>query len=528
MVVETGGASSPPKPCGKPHGKVFFTLGCDNCVQGVACHGCVRPEVMQRGRWVSAPMPQPEPTYPVAGERQHDELPRQRHPVGLLAAALALLITVGGLQVYQSYAVRLAGQYLQAVNLQALPIKWEDLTFQRAAYASGRWLPIYGSSELYCCGDPYRGTQLFARMPTGFDLFAVGRAGTADLFFLETFGALGNDLRGKKLVISDSPPWFFGRDGLAPKPYDGNFSPEIAEMFVYQSPLSLALRQAGARQMLAYPQTLRGQPLLRLGLDTLASGTPRSLIAYAALRPVGWLDAWVKQIQDAYQTVRFIQQHPAFARNAPPQPRPLDWPALARQGTQIAAARAEGEPFGYPISIFNKLRRQKAFRTALQLYCSGATNRDGKVYPYPTGWEQNMQHSAEWTDLQLELEALKQLGAHPFVSSIPMPGLYDDETNLSQPARQGYYTKFAQVTQQAGVPAIAYQAHDEDRYFLNDTGAHFTPRGWIFASRALDLFWHGQSLATIHLALATLNAASPPAGLPNPATSAYCPVGAGG
>jgi len=447
--------------------------------------------------------------------------------VGFLAAALALLITVGGALMYQSYAVTLAGQYLQAVNLQALPIKWEDLTFQRAAYASGDWLPIYGSSELYCCGDPYRGTQLFAQMPTGFDLFAVGRAGTADLFFLETFGALGDALKGKKLVISDSPGWFFGRGGLAPTPYDGNFSPEIAEMFVYQSPLSLQLREAGARRMLAYPQSLSGQPLLQLGLTTLARGTPRALAAYDTLRPVGWLDAWVKQMQDAYQTVQFIQQHPTFKRNTSPQPRSLNWPALVRQGTQIAAARAAGDPFGYPTAIFNTLRQQKPFRTALQLYCNGATNRNGELYPYPTGWEQSMLHSAEWTDLQLELEALRQLGAQPFVSSVPMPGIYDDETTISQEARQGYYARFMQVTQQAGVPAVDYQSHDEDRFFLNDTGAHFTPRGWIFANRALDLFWHGQSNIAIHQALDVLNQQSPPASLPSPATVGACSAGGG-
>ncbi|MCL4546088.1 MAG: D-alanyl-lipoteichoic acid biosynthesis protein DltD [Chloroflexi bacterium] len=447
-----------------------------------------------------------------------------RFPAGIVAALLALAITVAVCLGAEHVAVQKAEAFLPALTLQPLPIKWESLTFQRAALAKGDWLPIYGSSELYCCGDPYRGTQLFRGMPTGFDMFAVGRAGTGDLFFLESFGALGGELTGKKLIISDSPPWFFSPQGINPQAYAGNFSPEIAEMFIFDAPVSLPLLEGGAHQMLQHTQTVYDRPLLFSALQQLVAGTPVHIAAYWLLKPVGQLDAFVKQMQDVYAALRFMQLHPQLrSTQAYAGPHHLNWNVLVQNGTRIAVMRSSGNPFGFPTTIVRNLERSKEYRQALRLYCAGKTNRENQVYPYPQHWVETMLHSAEWQDLRLELNVLSELHADPLVWSIPMPGLYDDETALSLPAREQYYQQFERITASAHVFALAFRKHDEDRYFLNDTGAHFTPRGWIFAARAADLFWHGASAGSIHQAERDLATVSPAEGLPvHPKQHEYC------
>lgn len=436
-------------------------------------------------------------------------------PVGVLAMVLAFAIAVVGLSVGQSYATGLAEGYAHAVAGQNLPIKRLQLTFQRAALADGHLLPIYGSSELYCCGDPYRGAQLFADEPTGFDVFNVGEAGTADLFFVQTFGALGGDLRGKKIVISDSPPWFFNPNGLALKPYAGNFSPEIASAFVFDAPISLSLKEAVARRMLDYPSTLADRPLLQYAVDDLADGSPVALLGYFALYPIGRVDSWFQQLNDAWTTVQYIQKHPELQTSVPSQPRSLNWTTLLTRATEIAQSRSTNSPFGFPNPLWLRLMRQQpAFRQALAMYCAGGTNRDGRALPYPYGWAHNVTSSAEWTDLSLEIAVLRELGAEPLFWSLPLPGVYDNYTNLSPKARQVYYQQYAKVT--ASVEAFDFRSHDEDRYFMNDTGAHFTPRGWIFAGRVLDLFWHNASPRAIHAALSGLEAQVPAVGPPPP------------
>src|SRR5438034_4023412 len=131
-----------------------------------------------------------------------------RVPDGIIAAALACAIAAVAGQGMRAYVRHLADRHLALVTTGDMPFKYQTLTLQRAALASGHVLPIYGSSELFCCGRPFRPTQVFASRPTGFDVLALGRAGTGDLFFAQTFAALGHDLRDKRVVVSDSPSWF--------------------------------------------------------------------------------------------------------------------------------------------------------------------------------------------------------------------------------------------------------------------------------------------------------------------------------
>lgn len=68
-----------------------------------------------------------------------------------------------------------------------------------------------------------KAANFFRNYPTGFNVFSVGKAGAASLILLQRLGAIGSDLRGKKVVISISPTWFF-HDSASVAYYDGNFS----------------------------------------------------------------------------------------------------------------------------------------------------------------------------------------------------------------------------------------------------------------------------------------------------------------
>src|SRR4029077_10433339 len=227
-------------------------------------------------------------------------------PVGILAGLLAIAIAAAAAPAIRLQARRLADRHVDLTYAGGVPFKYQTLTLQRAALASGHVLPIYGSSELVCCGGPYRPTQVFGSGPGGFGAFSVGRAGTADLFFTETFAALGADLKGKKLVVSDSPPWFYERDGLGRVQYAGNFLPEIAFAFLFDAPISRRSRQLGARRMLTYPATLQDEPLLRMAAEDLAHPTPWHRARYALLAPLGRSAAQVLAVRDAIRTTAFI------------------------------------------------------------------------------------------------------------------------------------------------------------------------------------------------------------------------------
>jgi poly-D-alanine transfer protein DltD len=442
--------------------------------------------------------PQAAPAAPAAPV-QAAPAPARGRPVGLLAGLLAMAIAVAGLQGYAARARRLASAYTHALAPLNLPFKAQTLTLQRAALAQSDLLPLYGTSELYCCGLPYNAPAFFAPEPTGFAVFAVGYPVTGDLFFAETFGALGNALRGHRLVVSDSP-WFTAHEGVPPVDYDHTFSPEIAAVFTFDSPLPYALRSAVARQMVQYPETLRDGTVLRMGVTDLAlGGLPghlRDRAAYLLLDPLGRLLAWLAQLQDARATVAFVRQQQPALQPAPygPQPPALDWAALLRRADALAAQASAGDPFGVITSDWNRCTDvvpAGQCRQALALYTAGRSNRNDAVYAYPAQWARATETAAEWTNLSLELQVLHALGAQPLAWMQPLQGAYSDYTDISLPARRIVYDRYMIVTAAAGVPAATFAPHDADPLFVNTFG-HFSPRGWIYADRLLDLYWHGQ------------------------------------
>jgi D-alanine transfer protein len=437
-----------------------------------------------------------------------------RRPDGIIAALLAIAITAGAGWGIRRYATRLAASEVEAVVTCDVPFRDQTLTLQRAALASGRVLPIYGSSELFCCGSPFRPTQVFASRATGFGVLPIGRAGTSDLFFMQAFAALGHSLRGKKLVISASPPWFSQRYGPDSKQYAGNFLPELAYTFMFEAPISRRLREAGARRMLAYPETLQ-DTVLRVAAEDIVHPTPMHHAAYLALAPAGHVMTWILHVFDAGHTIAFVEGHRQLCSHPSSSSMAPDWVRMATLATQLAEQRDTTNPFGFPDATYSELlRRRPRIYDALALYESGGTNRDGTLLPPPTRWELTMSRSAEWTDLRLALHALRELGAQPLVWTLPLPGAYDNYTPLSVVARRSYYDRYRHIVESAGIPWLDFQAHEEDPYFVTDPGSHLSTRGWVFADRALDMFWHDRSSAEIRSSLSTLAREAPSGSLP--------------
>ncbi len=433
-----------------------------------------------------------------------------RRPVGVLAAALAVAIAVAVSWSWQVQAFHEASRYQRSVAGLRAPIKFLTLPFQRAALATGHTLPIYGSSELYCCGDPYRPTQLFASQPTGFDVFALGRYGIGNLLFAQTFAALGRALEGRKLVIIDSPPWFSNASAVDLRSYSLNYSPEVARTFIFESPISPALREAIARRMLDFPETLADDPVLGAAVRALADPTPLHLATYRALVPVGRLEAWIERVRGARLVRRFVRRLRSPAPPSLVRRRRFDWPTLAARGTKIADRRDSTNPFGFPNETYARLLKKGDIMGALALYRNGSTNRDGQSYPPPAAWQDSMSRSTEWSDLGLAVAVLRELGAQPFVWTMPLPGVYDDYTPISATARRAYYDRWERELSKLRVPWLDFRSADEDIFFMTDTGAHLSPRGWTFADRALDMFWHGKSNDEIRAALDTLAQDVPP------------------
>src|SRR5262245_1196716 len=217
---------------------------------------------------------------------RHEPADGMSSPRVVSAAAAGVLFAIV-LSAMSLYAGRMETRWVHTVAPQMFAQKSRGVALQRAAFRQADLLPIYGSSELNL-RNPLHASALFREYPTGFTVFPVGNFGSTSLVWLQALASVGNDLRGRKVVLSLLPGAFLSEE-VDPHAYAANFSHLQASELVFSTQLSFAVKQAVARRMLAYPATVANHPLLRFALERLAGASLVSRGLYYAALPLGKL-----------------------------------------------------------------------------------------------------------------------------------------------------------------------------------------------------------------------------------------------
>jgi D-alanine transfer protein len=346
---------------------------------------------------------------------------------------------------------------------ELFPLKNQGLAFQRAAACAPNVLPLYASSELTALQVPERANIFFRTAPTGFQVSPVGAGGMAPLNILQKVGALGSDLRGKRLAISLSP-------GLTTNPgcksYGGNFSLMAASEMVFGTVLGFELKQQIASRMLECPSNLEKSPLLELAVRLLASGRWLDRVVFYALWPIGKVQNTVLEMQDHFAALGHI------LHKIKPAPRGhleiIDWPKLISKGSALKPT--DEDKTEKPSSLHQQIApgsRDAAFRI-------------------------RMDTAPGWTDLELLLRTLASVHARPLLLSMPFDGQSNDETGISRSARDDYYKRLRALAQRYHFALVEFKGHDEDPAFLYLHKSHLSAKGWLYYDRALDDFFHGR------------------------------------
>jgi D-alanine transfer protein len=382
---------------------------------------------------------------------------------GLIASGLMAAVLLGAAMT----AVHLEHTTIRASAPQLFPLKNQGLAFQRAAARAPYVLPLYGSSELTAVRVPERAHIFFGTAPTGFQVSPVGAGGSNSLIILQKIGALGSDLRGKKVAISLSPGWLLSGSPGWLQGYKGNFSPMAASEMVFGTALDFDLKRDIASRMLTCPSTLQNSPFLEFALKRLASGGWLDRVLFCMLWPVGKAETTILELQDHFAASSYIRHKIKPA--APFHPEIPDWSKLiasaggtnAADTDKIAKASSSGEGKAAD-------RRDVAFRN-------------------------DMNASPGWIDLELLLRTLARVHASPLLLSMPIAGDLYDRNGVSHAAREDYYIKLRALVQRYHFRLVEFEGHDEDPAFLYLHKSHLTAKGWIYYDRALDDFFHGRA-----------------------------------
>ena len=345
--------------------------------------------------------------------------------------------------------------------------KLQGVAIQREAFSQPDLLVLYGSSELIR-KVPMMAEEFFEDYPTGFRVFPVGKAGTSQLAVLQKLAAVGEDLRGRKVAISLSPSFFF-EESVDLEWYAGNFSALQAGELVFSDELSFSLKHDAARRLLAYPETLDDHWLLEATARRLARGTKLDRAIYYAAWPLGKMQNAVARLQDHFEAALHIVELPETLAQRR-KPRVLNWPDYLRKAEALSrdlAAKSKAAP--------KLTQKPRGSRDALFL--------------------SRLKKATEWTDFDLTLRALNELGAVPVVLSMPMHGKDLETVGVSPKARAAFPDQLKRVAAKHGVPLAYFQAADDDPLFFSDHLDHLGSKGWIYFNKVLDDFYHGRNLS---------------------------------
>lgn len=382
--------------------------------------------------------------------------------VHIRAALLALVTAVIGLVAVSARESHLERHYIHALAPQVLRVKDQGEVLQRDTFSQPDILPLYGSSELVK-PIPDKASVFFRKYPTAFAVSPVGKAGTTSINMLEKLSAVGADAKGKKVAISLSPSWFFV-DSPISHYYAGNFSLVQANALAFSDDLSFALKRDIAERMLDYPSTLAPSPVVRFALERLQGGTTLDRLLYSVAWPLGKLEGAILQAQDQHEVALAIMRRHNLKAQPHRHPAELNWDDRVGKVT----------------------RHMQAAGTA-------AGSKD-VVFPFPGGDEafrRTLLQAREWTDLELLIREMKELGVEPLLLSIPVDGTYLDKRGVSRASRELYVEKLRALAARYNVALLDFDEYEEDPSFLNDHHDHLSVKGWMYFNRALDAFFHG-------------------------------------
>jgi D-alanine transfer protein len=393
----------------------------------------------------------------------------------VLAAVLAGCLLGSGLVSASWYVRWLESQQIHALAPMMFALKNQGTELQAEAFRHADLLVVYGSSELEQ-PNLYHASTLFQDYPTGFTVFPVGRGLTTSLVMLQDLAGVGSELRGKKVVISVSPPWFQLHD-RNPNFYAPNHSALHLSALVFSTDLSFETKAAAVRQLLQSPKLFSSDPLIDFAAHRLIEDGPLSRGAYLATLPLGKLQHALMEVQDYIATYAFIEAMPQADRAAAPRPQDLHWASIMQTAETEQQSMSSDNEFGFDNAIW-------ASKYAVLV----AERHD----QFSDAWYvDNLQHNAEFADLDILLRGLSELGAQTLVLSQPLPGAYFDYIGISAAARAQHYARLRSVAAAYDVPVVDFADHDGDIYFVTDPNSHLSRKGWTYYDRALDAFYHG-------------------------------------
>lgn len=343
------------------------------------------------------------------------------------------------------------------------------LTAQAAARADS--LLVFGSSELKTTDICTHPANFFDGTALRIDL--SGRGSCQSIVHALAVGALGEALRGKKLVLITAPQSYVP-GGIAPDLFMANYSERqlLSILSDEAVPDDLKTYLSGRVQALfaQYKADTGGNPEAHTAGDALsrawADGSPRwPLAPYAALTGA------LLEAKDMAGARALLSEGESAAVT---KPLAFDWEAEEEKALDQAAKMCTNNEF---------YMQDGYYSTYIGAKLSKQAGKDRDL---------SYDESPEYGDLEclLELCALREVEV--LFVHVPMHGSWNDYTGFDAARRARYYGKVRGIAgKYSNVTLLDLTPFEYEPYFLCDT-MHLGWKGWLAVDRAvLDFYQQG-------------------------------------
>jgi D-alanine transfer protein len=418
-----------------------------------------------------------QPSDPTASRRADTISDTPGRLVHLRAALVAVPLFLAALYLVSWVAERAVDRHLYALAANRYTQKELGLVVQQRASRRPDILPLYGSSEIDRLSTLHA-RELFADGPTGFSVLAVAGGGTPIFETLQSIGALAREYRGRKVVLSLSPPMFLLPTGdMLLRRHLGNFSPIQALRTVMSPELSVGFRRQVAQRLVQYPEALNRNTVLDAITHVVSSDRPAMRVVYYMVWPLGWIQQRVLSEQDKILVLGHVLRTPLpeASRRVPNPDGRLDYAALLTQATELQKSRSTSNSWGVNDTWWG-------------FHADWVPDQENTTSD--SEFLQQLAVSETWTDLEQYLQLVKELDLDALLISMPFDGRFMDYTGVSAGARAQYYARVRETAARYGVRTLLFDDKERHPFFFDDLWSHFGPVGWVYFDQAIDAFYH--------------------------------------
>lgn len=370
------------------------------------------------------------------------------------------------------YANKIHDKYYDKAAEILTEDKFKSIILQKESIKATDDLLMFGSSEFEAStGYSTHPFNFFNNKKDGFQVNLIGEAGYKSLVHAVDFGAVGKDLKNKKVVFVLSPQWFI-KGGILENAFESNSSEYQVYGFLLNTSIDRKLKATLANRILKISKKNPNKDfeIMRNYCELYSKDDLYHRALQYIMTPYYWMRYELLSIKDEIKSYKLLKSNNKMPKYEDTIHRNINWDTELKNAVANAKKNCH-DGFGMNDTAYKNMIKD------------GFKKEKGSMK------KTSYKVSPEYDDFKLLLDVCKEEGIKPLILNIPVNGKWYDYCGLSKDDRTAYYDKINKMVKSYGFEVADFSNHEYDNYFLLD-GAHLGWKGWVYVNKAIDQYYH--------------------------------------